>query len=89
MVHRAAITGSTKVNPAIMINKVKISEIAEIPTPITPTVMVVTPEVNEQVQKWGINVEQVSFPDLGQIQTYRIISDSIKPINPFISNSQE
>lgn len=50
---------------------------------------VVTPEVNEQVQKWGITVEQVSFPDLGQIQTYRIISDSIKPVNPLISNSQE
>lgn len=50
---------------------------------------VVTPEVNEQVEKWGITVEQVSFPDLGQIQTYRIISDSTKPINPLISNSQE
>ena len=50
---------------------------------------VVTPEVNEQVEKWGITVEQVSFPDLGQIQTYRIISDSIKPANPLISNSQE
>jgi len=39
---------------------------------------VVTPEVNEQVEKWGITVEQVSFPDLGQIVTYRIMSDSIK-----------
>jgi len=36
---------------------------------------VVTPEVNNQVEKWGITVEQVSFPDLGEIRTYRIISD--------------
>ncbi len=39
---------------------------------------VVIPEVNEQVQKWGITVEQVSFPDLGQIVTYRIMGDSSK-----------
>lgn len=32
-------------------------------------------EVNEEVQNWGITVEQVSFPDLGQIRTYRIITD--------------
>lgn len=37
---------------------------------------VVTPEVNQQVEKWGITVEQVSFPDLGQITTYRLISDN-------------
>lgn len=36
---------------------------------------IVTPEVNEQVAKWGITVEQVSFPDLGQIVTYRVMSD--------------
>jgi len=36
---------------------------------------VVTPEVNEQVEKWGITVEQVSFPDLGEIKTYRLITD--------------
>lgn len=36
---------------------------------------IVTPEVNEQVEKWGITVEQVSFPDLGQITTYRIMTD--------------
>ena len=36
---------------------------------------VVTPEVNEQVGKWGITVEQVSFPDLGEIKTYRLITD--------------
>ena len=37
---------------------------------------VVRPEVNEQVEKWAIIVQQVSFPDLGQIQTIRIISDT-------------
>jgi len=46
---------------------------------------VVTPEVNEQVVKWGIIVEQISFPDLGEIKTYRIMSDggkeNILPIN--------
>lgn len=36
---------------------------------------VVTPEVNEQVSKWGITIEQISFPDLGEIKTYRIMSD--------------
>lgn len=39
---------------------------------------IVTPEVNEQVNKWGINVEQVSFPDLAQIRTYRLITDTIE-----------
>jgi len=48
----------------------------------------VTPAVNKQVQKWGINVQLVSFPDLGEITTYRIIGDTIKtsnnilPVNP-------
>jgi membrane protease subunit HflK len=45
---------------------------------------IVTPYVNEQVENWGITVEQVSFPDLGQIVTYRIIGDgkeSIVPLN--------
>jgi len=37
---------------------------------------VVTPKVNEQVEKWGITVEQVSFPDLGEIKTYRLITDA-------------
>jgi len=37
---------------------------------------IVTPEVNTQVVGWGITVEQVSFPDLGQIVTYRIMGDS-------------
>jgi regulator of protease activity HflC (stomatin/prohibitin superfamily) len=36
---------------------------------------IVTPEVNQHVNKWGINVEMVSFPDLGNITTYRIITD--------------
>lgn len=36
---------------------------------------IVTPEVNQQVGKWGITVEMVSFPDLGNIITYRIITD--------------
>lgn len=48
---------------------------------------VVTPEVNEQVAKWGITVELVSFPDLGEIKTFRIMSDTntkpnIIPITP-------
>lgn len=47
---------------------------------------VVTPEVNNIVEKWGITVEQVSFPDLGQITTYRIMTDGnskehLLPIN--------
>lgn len=46
---------------------------------------VVTPEVNQQVSKWGITVEQISFPDLGEIKTYRIMSDggrdNVLPIN--------
>jgi hypothetical protein len=35
----------------------------------------VTPEVNEQVVKWGIAIEAVKFPDLGEIKTYRIMTD--------------
>jgi regulator of protease activity HflC (stomatin/prohibitin superfamily) len=35
----------------------------------------VTPAVNKQVKKWGITVQLVSFPDLGQIVTYRLITD--------------
>jgi regulator of protease activity HflC (stomatin/prohibitin superfamily) len=37
--------------------------------------LIVMPEVNEQVSKWGITIEQISFPDLGEIKTYRIMSD--------------
>jgi regulator of protease activity HflC (stomatin/prohibitin superfamily) len=50
---------------------------------------VVTPEINEHVEKWGITVEQVSFPDLGEIQTFRIMSDSGKNFTPIIQNTQE
>lgn len=51
---------------------------------------VVKPEVNEQVQKWGITVQQVSFPDLGEIKTFRIISDSGRENTfPLSNNSQE
>jgi membrane protease subunit HflK len=39
---------------------------------------IVTPEVNEQVEKWGIKVEQTSFPDLAEIKTYRLITDCSK-----------
>lgn len=46
---------------------------------------IVTPAVNNEVAKWGIVVEAVKFPDLGEIKTYRIMSDSDKkniiPIN--------
>jgi regulator of protease activity HflC (stomatin/prohibitin superfamily) len=47
---------------------------------------VVTPEVDEQVQKWGITVEQVSFPDLGQITTYRVIGDGNNVLIPKTTN---
>lgn len=42
----------------------------------------VTPEVNSQVEKWGITVELVSFPDLGEIITYRIINDGKDTVTP-------
>lgn len=38
----------------------------------------VTSEVNLQVERWGITVEAVKFPDLGEIKTIRIISDGEK-----------
>ena len=37
---------------------------------------IVTPAVNDEVSKWGIQVEAVKFPDLGEIKTYRIMGDS-------------
>ncbi len=43
---------------------------------------VVTPEVNHQVEEWGIKVEQVSFPDLGLITTYRVMTDGKQPVTP-------
>jgi len=39
---------------------------------------IVTPAVNDEVAKWGIVVEAVKFPDLGEIKTYRIMSDGGK-----------
>ncbi len=45
----------------------------------------VTPEVNEFVERWGIFVEQVSFPDLGQIITYRLMSDGKENLLPIQS----
>lgn len=41
---------------------------------------IVKPVVNQQVEEWGIIVEQISFPDLGEIITYRVMTDS-KDIN--------
>ena len=41
----------------------------------------VTPTVNEQVSKWGITVQLVSFPDLGEITTYRIIGETTKNVH--------
>lgn len=49
---------------------------------------VVTPEVNAQVEKWGILVELVSFPDLGQVQTFRVMTDNTKgTILPLLSTN--
>jgi hypothetical protein len=39
---------------------------------------IVTPAVNDEVAKWGIKVEAVKFPDLGEIKTYRVITDGKK-----------
>lgn len=47
---------------------------------------IVIHKVNEQVEKWGIEVELISFPDLGEIITYRIISDG-KETHSLIPNS--
>lgn len=43
---------------------------------------VVTPELNGQVEKWGIMVEQISFPDLAEIKTFRVIGDVKQPFIP-------
>ena len=45
---------------------------------------IVTPEINRQVEKWGITVELVSFPDLGEITTYRIMNDGKNQTTPII-----
>ena len=47
----------------------------------------VTPKVNKQVQKWGIKIELVSFPDLSQITTYRIMADSKDSTSPLVINN--
>jgi len=49
---------------------------------------IVTPEVNQKVKEWGIVVELVSFPTLGEIQTYRIISDENKISNNILPLNQ-
>jgi regulator of protease activity HflC (stomatin/prohibitin superfamily) len=49
---------------------------------------VVTPEVNEQVNRWGITVEQISFPDLGQIVTYRVMTDGKESTPPLLSTPE-
>lgn len=43
---------------------------------------IVTPEVNKQVEKWGITIQLVSFPDLGLITTYRIMTDGKETVTP-------
>lgn len=47
---------------------------------------IVRPEVNDFVEKWGITVEQISFPDLGEIKTYRIMTDGEKNMGQILSN---
>ena len=49
---------------------------------------IVRPEVNEFVVRWGITVEQVSFPDLGEIITYRVMSDG-KDVTPLPQTASE
>lgn len=41
----------------------------------------VTPEVKEEVEKWGIIVEAVKFPDLGEIKTFRIMTNDTREIS--------
>ena len=50
---------------------------------------IVRPEVNDFVGKWGITVEQVSFPDLGQIVTYRVMTDGKESVTPLAHSSGE
>lgn len=45
----------------------------------------VTPVVNNQVNKWGITVQLVSFPDLGEITTYRVITDGKEITTPLVT----
>ena len=46
----------------------------------------VTPVVNKQVERWGIKVQLVSFPDFGQITTYRVMTDGKEMITPLVTN---
>jgi len=41
---------------------------------------VITNEVSKVVGIWGIEIERVTLTDLGNIHTYRIMSDSTKPV---------
>jgi len=49
---------------------------------LTDLTSYVLPIVNEQVEGWGIKVQLISFPDLGQITTYRIISEGKEVVTP-------
>ena len=50
---------------------------------------IVTPAVNDEVTKWGIKVEAVKFPDLGEIKTYRIIGDnSHKSVTQIVTGTE-
>ena len=41
----------------------------------------ITISVSEAVKNWGIEVERVTLTDLGIINTYRIMSDTDRPVN--------
>ena len=41
----------------------------------------ITISVSEAVKNWGIEVERVTLTDLGIISTYRIMSDTDRPVN--------
>ena len=45
------------------------------------------PKVNAQVSRWGITVEQVSFPDLGEIQTIRVMTDNKETTVPIVQQN--
>lgn len=49
---------------------------------LTDLTSYVLPIVNEQVEGWGIKVQLISFPDLGQITTFRIISEGKEVVTP-------
>jgi hypothetical protein len=41
---------------------------------------VITNEVSKVVGIWGIEIEKVTLTDLGNINTYRIMTDSTRPV---------